>query len=72
MGAEEVTRLSDISLWELRVRDMTIADLAERARVPYSRILAEVRGGLAKGLTISEAALLRRVLDETPRHLQPA
>jgi plasmid maintenance system antidote protein VapI len=64
--------MPDISLWELRVRDMTIADLAERARVPYSRVHAEVRGGLCKGLTTSEAARLRAVLDSTPRTLQTA
>lgn len=62
----------EIRSWELKVRDMTIADLADRARVPYGRVRAEVRGGLAKGLQPEEFARLRKVLDETPRRLQTA
>jgi hypothetical protein len=65
--------MADINYWELKVRDMTIADLARAARVPYARVHAEVTGGLAKGLTATELERLRHVLTETPRaHLQPA
>jgi len=64
--------MADVRYWELSMRGMTIADLARAAGVPYSRVHAEVTGGLAKGLDREELARLRRVLDASQTNLQPA
>jgi transcriptional regulator with XRE-family HTH domain len=56
--------LVGVTLRDVRRSGLTLAELAGRAGVPYSRVWRSAQGGLTKGLQPDEEARLQRVLEE--------